>query len=80
MIIQISRGFLRVKLADKTAHIEGELCFPKGENFEFVIYLNSIKTWEPPFDQTDITFEEKETLINDIINEFEEKNGKVTFV
>lgn len=79
MIIQISRGFLRVNLANKIAHIEGELCFPPTENFEFIVYVNSIKNWEEPFDKIEITEEEKEQLINDIKNEFRQKRGKVVF-
>jgi len=79
MIINLTRGLMTVKINDRIAEIEGELCLPEDTDFEFVVYLSSIKKWKNPYDSLEITELEKEEIIEDIKEEIKKTNGRVVF-
>jgi len=79
MIINLTRGLMIVKINDRIVEIEGELSLPEDADFEFVVYLSSIKKWKKPYDNLEITEFEKEEIIEDIKKEIKKTNGRVVF-
>jgi hypothetical protein len=72
----ISRGTMSVKCGDKEVLIYGELTF---EPPVFYANLNSIKTWQPPFESISITENEKKELIEFLSNSQRNDKTKIVF-
>lgn len=68
MVIDISRGHIKVKVGEKIATLEGEMFFPGNDKMGFVLYRDSIKRWDNQ-DQT-ISPTEVEAIINEIQLDF----------
>lgn len=69
-LTEIARGHLRVKDGAKSATIYGEALLRGYGSPDFVLYQNSIKKWDAPDDQEDMTPTEKEQLIQFLKEEF----------
>jgi len=82
MIIKFSRGHLLVKIGEKIARVEGELCESMSEdaNFEYIVYMDSIKKWEKPYDDLDITVIEKMEIIEVIRKEMKTAKARAVFI
>jgi len=63
-----SRGSMLVTYNNKQLLLTGELVF---EPPVFYADLNSILKWEPPFDNVQITEEEKTAIMKDLLEESE---------
>jgi hypothetical protein len=72
MILDISRGCIKVKMLNRTATIQGEMFFPGNDKLGFVIYSNTIKYWDPPDQNTQISLTEKQLILDDIRKNFSE--------
>lgn len=55
MILEISRGYLKIQVANKVATIQGEMFFPGGDKLRFVLYRNSLKHWDSPHENQVLT-------------------------
>ncbi|MBE9468860.1 MAG: hypothetical protein IMY72_11170 [Bacteroidetes bacterium] len=72
MKITGTRSHIRVEIEGKVILINGELTTTPA----FYADIKSIKKWEPPYDQEEITEEEKTKLIQ-IITEESQKEGNI---
>lgn len=61
--IDITRGHLRVKVKGKSITIYGEAFLKGYRSPEFVLYQKGIKKWIAPNGEKNVTFIEKEQLI-----------------
>lgn len=73
MILEISRGYLKIQVANKVATIQGEMFFPGGGKLGFVLYRNSLKHWDLPHENQVLTEEEVQMVIDEIEAEFSRK-------
>lgn len=79
MIIEITRGHICLKVDNKTIRIAGEGLLSKKGQPNYIVYLNSIKKWDPPFDNEIIDEKTKEKIIEKIKVETKEKGLIVEF-
>jgi hypothetical protein len=63
MKITGTRSYILVEFDYRTVKIQGELTITPA----FYAYSNSIKNWEPPYDKTPITTDEKSEIIKAVI-------------
>lgn len=75
MILDVSKGHIKVKLGEKIAIVLGEMFFPENGKMGFVIYKSMIKFWDFPEGEI-ISNHDIEAIINDIKIDFE-KGGNV---
>ncbi|MBA5607390.1 hypothetical protein H3H36_18700 [Duganella sp. FT3S] len=71
MILEVSRGSIKVALAGKTVTVPGEMFFPAGDKIGFAISSNQIKHWDYPNQDVDLTEREIADVIDDIRADFE---------
>ena len=69
MILEVTRGHIRVRLGEKTATVRGEMFFPGNNKMGFELYQNSIKNWDFP-DKNQITEQELAAILDDIRSDF----------
>ena len=79
MIIELQRGHLRLKVQDKIVTIQGEVLLSQPGSPDFVAYLNSIKTWDPPNDGEVITAVDRENILEVARKCFKEKKMVIDF-
>ncbi len=77
MIIDMARSYIRLKVGDKTIKIEGEAYIPGHGSPDFVAYANSIKIWEPPYENERINEDTKNKIIETLKSESIKKNIKI---
>lgn len=70
MILDITRGHIKVKIGGKTVTLQGEMFFPGNDKMGFVLYRNSIKNWDEPNQDLPITPDEVDAIMDDIRNDF----------
>jgi hypothetical protein len=68
------RAGLTYKEGKKSVSIDSEMLFSE---YNMVIYTNSIKSWNPPFDNEMLTEENKKRIISNIKKDFEKTGIKV---
>lgn len=66
MILEISRGHVKVKIGDRAATLQGEMFFPGDDKIGFVLYKRDIKFWDTPDHNQAMTPGEIEMVIADI--------------
>lgn len=71
MILEVSRGSIKVALAGKTVTVPGEMFFPPGEKIGFAISLNQLKHWDYPNQDVKLTEQEIADVIDDIRADFD---------
>jgi hypothetical protein len=71
MILDVSRGYIRVKIADRVATVQGEMFFPGNDKLGFVVYSDSIKFWDPPDQASTISSSERKLILDDIRADFD---------
>lgn len=70
MILNVSRGHIKVKIADRIATVEGEMFFPGKDKLGFVVYADSINFWDPPDEAIQVSIAEKQLILDDIKADF----------
>lgn len=45
MILDVSRGHIKVKIIDRVVTVQGEMFFPGNDKLGFVVYSDTIKFW-----------------------------------
>lgn len=54
MILEMTRGHIKLKVGEKTVTIYGEAMLPAPGEPDFVCSRNAIKAWDPPDDEEPI--------------------------
>lgn len=62
-IVEMTRGHIVLDLNGKTVKIEGEAFLRGHGSPDFVLYRNSIVSWNSPFDHVALTISDKETIL-----------------
>ena len=70
MILNVSRGHIKLKIADRIVTVEGEMFFPGNDKLGFVVYADSINFWGPPDKAVQVSMAEKKLILDDIKAEF----------
>jgi Immunity protein 74 len=70
MILEVTRGHIRVGLLQKHVTISGEMFFSKNEKIGFVVYSDRIRSWDAPDDNAVISDAEREYILCHIREEF----------
>ena len=76
-ITEITRGHIRLKVGDKSATLYGEALLPGYGSPDFVIYSNSMESWDPPNHDELISQSEKAELLSVVESELSERGYKV---
>jgi hypothetical protein len=76
MITEITRGHMRLRFGDRTVRINGEMLVPaRPGDPDFVVYRNSIQSWDPPFDKETIQDETRAKILQQLQLEWEKRGG-----
>ena len=70
MILEVSRGHIKVNIRGRVIRVPGEMFFPPNDKMGFAIYKNEIKSWEPPDDSEQLTSDEIKEVIECIRQDF----------
>ena len=70
MILEINRGNIKISLRGKTVHVPGEMFFPSDNKMGFAIDLKSLKHWDFPDQDLELTQSETAEILRDIQDEF----------
>lgn len=70
MILEISRGHIKVEIRGRVVNVPGEMFFPPNDKMGFAIFKNEIKTWESPSDSEQLTSDEIKEVIEYIRQDF----------
>jgi len=57
MILDVTRGYVRVVIDERTANVPGEMLFPEKLNLGFVVFLDQVRYWDPPHQHVEITYD-----------------------
>ena len=76
MVKDVTRSHIKVELDGKTATVPGEMFFPPNGKLGFAVFLNGIKRWDPPHQDTEITKHDIDSILEDIRADFA-KGGHV---
>lgn len=71
MILEVSRGHIKVKIMDRIATVQGEMFFPGNDKLGFVVYSDTIKFWDSPDQAVAISLTEKQLILDDIKADFD---------
>jgi hypothetical protein len=70
MILEVSRGHIKVEIFGKTITVPGEMFFPPNEKMGFAIFVDKISCWDKPDDSIKLTNEEIDAVIAEIKKDF----------
>lgn len=70
MILEVSRGHIKVEIRGREITVPGEMFFPPNDKMGFAIFKNEIKSWDSPNDSDMLTDEEIDEVIKDIQGDF----------
>jgi len=70
MIVEVSRGYIRVEIKGRKITVPGEMFFPPNDKMGFAIFKNEIQAWDSPNEHDVLTVEEVDEVIKDIQQEF----------
>jgi hypothetical protein len=70
MILDVSRGYIKVACKGRVATIPGEMFFPPNDKIGFVIFLDQIKHWDSPNEVDEISVDDISEIIDDIRKDF----------
>lgn len=71
MILDVSRGHIKVKIMNRVATVQGEMFLPGNDKLGFVIYSDTIKFWDAPHQAIPISATEKQLILDDIRADFD---------
>ncbi|MGY5810172.1 Imm74 family immunity protein [Rhizobium sp. LEGMi198b] len=70
MILDVSRGHIKVNILDRIATVQGEMFFPGNDKLGFAVFSDTIDFWDPPDQALPISAAEKQAILDDIKAEF----------
>ena len=70
MIVNITRGHIKIEINNRVAIVQGEMFFPEDNKLGFVVYSDTIRFWEKPHESIPISNTEKQLILNDIAADF----------
>jgi hypothetical protein len=70
MILDVSRGHIKVKILGRIATVGGEMFFPGNDKLRFVVYSDTINFWDPPDQAVRISPAERQLILDDIKADF----------
>ena len=73
MILEITRGHIKLKIQDKHVTILGEALLPGYGSPDFIVYTNSIEHWDDN-QNTKISPEEKDLILQVLKEDTKERN------
>jgi hypothetical protein len=79
MLLELTRSHLKVKLGERTATIQGELCRLDDGRMGFVIYSDTITNWDEPHRAEELTPADIKRVIDAIGFDFS-RNGHTLLV
>ncbi len=71
MILEVTRGSIKVAMAGKTVTVPGEMFFPDSGKMGFAIFRDQIRNWDYPNQEIELTQNDVSEVINDIRVDFE---------
>ena len=77
-IIKTTPSSITVQVEDKTLNVSGESFVRGSGSPDFVIDINSIKTWDAPHHAIAITEDEREIIVQYLLDELSRRNWNVT--
>lgn len=79
MILEVSRGHIKVELGGRFATVPGEMFFPPDDKLGFVVFKNEIIAWDSPHQAERLTSDDVQSIIREIETDFE-KDGHTLVV
>jgi hypothetical protein len=79
MLLELTRSHLKVKMGDRTATVQGELCRLDDGRMGFVIYSDTISCWDDPYRSEELTPDDIKRVITAIGFDFS-RNGHTLLV
>jgi hypothetical protein len=79
MLLELTRSHLKVKLGERTATIQGELCRLDDGRMGFVIYSDTITNWDEPHRAEELSPADIKRVIDAIGFDFS-RNGHTLLV
>lgn len=70
MIMEVSRGCIRVEIKGRKITVPGEMFFPPNDKMGFEIFKKEIQAWDAPNEHDVLTDEEVDQVIKYIQQEF----------
>lgn len=70
MILEVSRGHIKVKIGDRTVTAQGEMFFPGNDKMGFVLYKKSMRFWDAPNQNQIVTIDDIDMVVADIQTDF----------
>lgn len=70
MILDVSRGHIKVEIRGRVVTVPGEMFFPPNDKMGFAIFEKQIKAWDAPNESEQLTTEEIKEVIEDIRLDF----------
>lgn len=70
MILEVSRGHIKVQLGEKVATAQGEMFFPGNDKMGFLLYRGALKFWDAPNQNLHMTIDDVNMVIDDIRADF----------
>ena len=70
MILDVSKGHIKVKIGERIVTVPGEMFFPPNDKMGFAIFEKDIKFWDFPYDEEALTPNEIKEVIADIQQDF----------
>jgi hypothetical protein len=77
MIISMTRGTIQLKISDKVITLNGEAYLPGHGSPDFVVYSNMIKKWDAPFDEEQLTEDDKKIIFEMLRKDAEQVKMKI---
>lgn len=71
MILDVSKGHIKVEFDGRRVTVPGEMFFPPNNKMGFAIFKNDIKYWDKPNENMKLSDEDISNVINDIKIDFE---------
>lgn len=70
MILEVSRGHIKVGLRGRVVTVPGEMFFPADDKLGFAVFEKEIKAWDSPYESVLLASEEVQEVIDDIRQDF----------
>ncbi len=77
MIIEITRGHIKLAIDQKTVTVEGEALLASYGGLDFVVYSDSIHHWDSPNANEAIDVAMKLRIIEEVVADFQNRGMKV---